>query len=114
MDKNLINGLIELIKEKQGEHLTLIDVSEVTTTTKYIFILTINSKVHAQSIAKHLIDYLIENGYKEYLMSKNVVTNNPWILIDASDIIFHIFEKETRDFYHLEKLYFRGTTLYSE
>ena len=49
-----------------------------------------------------------------YLLSKNVPTNNPWILIDASDIIIHIFEKEVRDFYNLEKLYTRGKVVISE
>lgn len=111
---DLINNLAQLIREKQGEHLTVIDISEITATTHYSVILTVNSKVHAESITKSLIDYLMANGYKEYLMSKNISTNNPWILIDASDIIVHIFEKETRDFYNLEKLYTRGKIIISE
>lgn len=111
---DLINGLAQLIREKQGEHLTVIDISEITTATHYSVILTVNSKVHAESITKSLIDYLMANGYKEYLLSKNIPTNNPWILIDASDIIVHIFEKEARDFYNLEKLYTRGKIIISE
>lgn len=111
---DLINGLAQLIREKQGEHLTIIDISEITTATHYSVILTVNSKVHAQSITKSLIDYLMANGYKEYLLSKNISTNNPWILIDASDIIVHIFEKEAREFYNLEKLYTRGKVIISE
>jgi ribosome-associated protein len=111
---DLINGLAQVVREKQGEHLTVIDISGFTTTTKYSVILTVNSKVHAESMTKNLIDYLIANGYREYLLSKNVQTNNPWILIDASDIIIHIFEKEVRDFYNLEKLYTRGKIIISE
>ena len=65
-------------------------------------------------MTKNLIDYLIDNGYRDYLLSKNIPTNNPWILIDASDIIIHIFEKEVRDFYNLEKLYTRGKVIISE
>ena len=38
----------------------------------YSVILTVNSKVHAESMTKNLIDYLIANGYREYLLSKNV------------------------------------------
>lgn len=111
---DFINGLAQLIREKQGEHLTVVDISERTTTTRYSVILTVNSKVHAESMTKNIIDYLIDNGHREYLLSKNVPTNNPWILIDASDIIIHIFEKEVRDFYNLEKLYTRGKVVISE
>ena len=44
---DLINGLAQLIREKQGEHLTVVDISEITTTTRYSVILTVNSKFHA-------------------------------------------------------------------
>lgn len=112
--ESLVTELIDLINEKSGEHLTVIDVSEITTVTKYVFIFTTNSKVHAQSITKYIINHLIEKDHGKYLMSKSVETNNPWILIDASDMIFHAFDKESREFYNLEKLYFRGNVIYQK
>ncbi len=109
--EKLISDLVSLINEKSGENLKVYDVSEITTITKFVFIVTANSNIHAQSLTKYVTDALLENNYGQYLMSKNVETNNPWILVDASDIIFHIFEAESREFYNLEKLYIRGICL---
>lgn len=109
--ENFITDLISLINEKSGENLKVYDVSEITTVTKYVFIITANSTVHAQSLTKTITDFLITNDFGKFLMSKNIQTNNPWILIDASDFIFHIFDTESREFYNLEKLYVRGNSI---
>lgn len=112
--EKLISDLIELIQSKQGEDLKVIEVSEITSTAKYVFILSANSSVHGNSLSGHIIDFLIKNDYGKYLMSKSVDQNNPWILIDSSDIIFHIFQRKEREFYNLEKLYFRGKVLFQD
>ncbi len=113
MEKKL-DDLIKLLKDKSAEHITLFDVSEITTVTKYIFIMTANSTVHAESLCKYIIDYLIANDLGSYLMSKNYTASNPWILLDASELIFHIFNGDAREYYNLEKLYFRGKVLFNE
>lgn len=110
--ENMITKLIEFLNSKEAERLIAVDVSEITTTAKYIFIMSANSQVHANSLAEHIKSFLIENDYGQYMMSKNITVNNPWILLDASDFIFHIFQREEREFYNLEKLYFRGAVLH--
>lgn len=109
--EKMITKLIEFLNSKEAERLVAVDVSGITTTAKYVFIMSANSQVHANSLAEHIKSFLLENDYGQYLMSKSIKTNNPWILIDASDLIFHVFQREEREFYNLEKLYFRGTIL---
>jgi len=108
----IVNKLKELIEEKSGEDLVIYDVAEITTVAKYVFVVTANSQVHAESLGNYVIDLLTENDLKSYIMNKNFEPSNPWILIDASDFIFNIFNDEAREFYQLEKLYTRGTVLY--
>ncbi|MCG8570705.1 MAG: ribosome silencing factor [Spirochaetes bacterium] len=112
--EKIVHQLQTLIEEKQGDNLIIYDVSEVTTTTSYVFIVTANSVVHARSLANSIIDEINHSEWDSLLMSKKYDQNNPWILIDCSEMIFHIFQKEARDYYHLEKLYFRGVIINSQ
>lgn len=106
-----VKGLIELIEEKSGENVIVYDVNEITTIAKYIFIITANSQVHAGALANHIMEYISKTEKDMLNTNKKIDTSNPWILIDSSDFVFHIFQKEEREFYQLEKLYFRGKNI---
>jgi len=99
--------LIGLIEDKKGENIVVIDVSQITTIANYIVIITATSMVHANSLSRYIIDFFSEHN-KNGLYTKKEEKDNPWILIDTSDIIVHIFQKETREYYNLEKIYFKG------
>jgi ribosome-associated protein len=88
-----------------------IDVGQITSIAKYIIVVNSTSLVHSNSLAKYLIDFF-KQGNIDSLYKKNIELNNPWILIDASDIIVNIFLNETREFYSIEKIFFKGKIVY--
>jgi len=104
--------MLSLIDEKKGENITCIDIQNITTIAKYLIIVTGNSQTHSSSLAGHVIDFFYLQELQELLFKKDPNTANPWILIDASDYLINIFQKETREFYALEKLYFKGNIIY--
>jgi ribosome-associated protein len=106
-----LEDLIKLIEDKKGMDVVVIDVEQITTIAKYIIIMTSTSMVHSNSLAKYIIDFF-EKSNLNSLYKKNIVLNNPWILIDGSDIIANIFLKETREFYSLEKIFFKGKIIH--
>ena len=110
--KNIIKELIDLIEAKKGENLIIIDISEISTIADYIFVVTANSITHSNSLTRYILDFFTNSEYKDMLYQKNIELNNPWILIDATNIIIHIFLQETREFYSIEKLYFKGKIIY--
>lgn len=110
--EKIIEDLVKLIEEKKGEDIIVIDVEKSSDIAKYIFIVTVNSSVHSKSLGKYIIDYFIENDMKKFLYNKHIETNNPWVLIDGGNILVHLFMKDTREYYALEKLYFKGEVLY--
>lgn len=103
---------MDIIDSKKGEDIIAIDVSDVTSIARYIIVVTTTSTVHSNSLAKHILDFFENNKLRELLFNKNPELNNPWILIDATDIIINIFQREARDFYALEKLYFKGKMIF--
>lgn len=112
IDIDFVKKVIDFIESKKGENLVVIDIREISIIADYIFIVTANSTTHSNSLAKYIIDFFIESSYGDMLYNKNLTLNNPWLLIDAKDIVIHIFLQETREFYSLEKLYFKGKIIY--
>lgn len=98
---------------KKGEDIIAIDISEVSNIAKYIIIATATSLVHSKSLTKYIINLFEEKNLGKLLFNKNLDSGNPWILIDATDYIINIFQAETREFYNLEKIFFKGKTIYN-
>jgi ribosome-associated protein len=86
-----------LLEDKKGIDIKAINVEEITPITSYIVIVTANSTVHAKSMASHILGFF--KSTKLTKMIKNQPdSNNPWVLIDAGDILINIFQKEKEIF----------------
>ena len=62
-----------------------------------------NSSRHILSMAQKLLSFFKKNKIK--LLSFEGLNHSDWILIDIGDIIIHLFRKETREYYNLEKMW---------
>ena len=110
--RKIVDDLVAVLTEKKGENITAIDITDQNSIADYIIIVTANSTPHAAGLVKSVVDYFMDNNHKDFLFKRNVETNNPWILVDAKDIIIHIFMAEEREFYNLEKIYTKGKRIY--
>jgi ribosome-associated protein len=110
--RKIVDELINVLTEKKGEDITALDITDQNSIADYIIIVTANSTPHAAGLGKAVVDYFMDNNHKDFLFKRNVETNNPWILVDAKDIIIHIFMAEEREFYNLEKIYTKGKRIY--
>lgn len=91
-------GLTRLIKEKKGEDILLLDLREISPIADYFIIATGLSTIHTKAIADYLIKE-IKPHHSEGIESAQ------WILLDYFDFIIHIFTKDVREFYGLERLW---------
>ena len=110
--RKIVDELINVLTEKKGEDITALDITDQNSIADYIIIVTANSTPHAAGLGKAVVDSFMDNNHKDFLFKRNVETNNPWILVDAKDIIIHIFMAEEREFYNLEKIYTKGKRIY--
>ena len=96
---------IAAMEEKKGEDVKLIDVSGLTEIADYFVLATANNKNQLEA----LVDAVEERMGKNGIIPKNIEgrpqDNTQWILMDYNDIIVHIFTKEGRDFYDLERIW---------
>lgn len=87
----------------KGEEIVVFNVRKIFPLSDYFVIVTVNSRLHAQSLSLE-----IEHRLKDQQLHPLGVEgyeDGRWILMDYGDVIVHIFLKEVREFYDLEMLW---------
>ena len=107
MQKKEINQLKKEIENILNDNKALevksINLKDKTSIADFMIIASGNSSRHIQALAEILLDELKKKGISNcHLEGKN---SNDWKLIDAMDIIIHIFHPEKRKFYNLERMW---------
>lgn len=98
-----LKKIVELIFEKKGFDVKIIELKKVTTLADYFIICTADSDVQVRAISDHVEKSLREEGIKVW--HKEGYTALNWVLLDYVDIVVHVFKSETRSYYNLEKLW---------
>lgn len=101
-------AVIEAIQDKKGKDITLIDLSEIETSSAPEFIIaTGNSTSQVASIADNIREELLKKlGVKPY--NYDGYRNSQWIVIDYGNVMIHIFLPDVREHYNLESLWCDG------
>ena len=100
---------VEALEDKKAEDITIIDISEVSVLADYFIIADGNNKNQVQAMVDNVQEELFKAGYEMKQMEGYREGN--WILLDFGDIIIHIFDKENRLFYDLERIWRDGTVI---
>ncbi len=113
MNNELINKMVttayNALDEKKAEDIKIINVGEQSVIADYFVIASGTN----QSQINALVDSVNEKLAKEGFHAKSVEgsQNSTWILMDYGDIIVHIFSREDREFYDLERIWADCKTL---
>lgn len=97
---------IEALEDKKAEDIRVIDISEVSVLADYFIIAGGNNRSQIQALCDNVLEKLGRAGYPEK-QTEGYDTAN-WILIDFGDVIVHIFDKENRLLYDLERIWRDG------
>lgn len=100
---NQIEKLVEFIDDKQGQDIEVLDMRPVSPFMDYMIVTHVSNPRLLGALAEYLRKYMDEQKIAYRPFDKN--ENSGWILIDANDIIVHLFLKEERDLYQIEKLW---------
>ena len=106
MNKEMLNVIYNAISDRKGEDIRVLDISGVTVMADYFVIASGNNKNQVQAIADSVNEAMIAN--KIELKATEGYNTAGWILMDYGDVIVHIFSKEERLFYDLERIWRDG------
>ena len=111
MEKDsIVKKCYDAISNKKAEDVKIIDVSKICIMYDYLIIASGNNKNQIQAIADNVCECLHKNDLN--IKSIEGYEGANWILIDAFNLVIHIFDKESRSFYDLERLYQDGEKIY--
>ena len=92
----------------KAEDIIAIDLSNKSPMADYMVVASGRSNRHVASIAEHLTEALKAEGYRGRAEG---LPQGDWVLVDAMDIIVHVFRPEVRAFYNLEKMWGDGVQM---
>ena len=101
--KQLLKFTLESLDNDKGIDIVSIDLIGRSSIADYMVVVTGNTVRQVTAMANNLIKKYKEMGLR--LPSPEGMSNGDWVLIDAKDILIHIFRPEVRDFYSLEKMW---------
>lgn len=97
---------VNALEDKKAEDIRIIDISEISTIADYFIIADGSNKSQIQAMADNVSEVLGRAGVN--LKQMEGYQNANWILMDFQDVIIHIFDRENRLFYDLERIWRDG------
>ncbi|MGB5289591.1 MAG: ribosome silencing factor [Ignavibacteriaceae bacterium] len=101
--KELAHRISEVIFTKKGFNVLTVDLSKLVSFTDYFVICSADSDTQVKAISDQLEKVLSDEGVKCW--HKEGLKALSWVLMDYVDVVVHIFKKDSRQFYNLEKLW---------
>lgn len=102
--EGLANAIAYLLDFKKGKDVVSIDVTQKTAEVDYFVI----ASAFSQSAVKSLSDFVEDELSKAGLEPVHRDREGKWVALDYGSVIMHIFYKELRDFYQIERLWSDG------
>ena len=101
--KNIKDEIEKMLSDNKAIDIISISLKNKTSIADFMIIASGNSSRHVQALSELLLEKLKKKGIENcHLEGRN---SNDWKLIDALDIIIHIFHPEKRKFYDLERMW---------
>lgn len=100
---NMKEIILKAIDSKNGQDVTVLDVRELTSIADFFIIASGNSSTQVTAIADEVEFKMEEAGFEK--VNREGYSSARWVLLDYMDIIVHIFHKDEREYYDLERLW---------
>lgn len=96
----------QALDEKKGEDIRVIDISGISVIGDYFVITNGTSDSQVRTLVDNVEEKMHKAGYE--LKEQEGNNSGTWVLLDYGDIIIHIFDRENRPFYNLERIWSDG------
>lgn len=106
-ENKILETIVKALDSKRAEDIQVIGVGELTILGDYFVIANGTSTTHTRTLADEVEYKLSEEGI-EPIRREGRGNGSSWIVLDYGDVIVHVFYKEARDFYKLERMWADG------
>lgn len=102
----MLSVILKAADDKKSFDINLLEVNKLTSLADYFVICSGNSDVQVKAICDEIEGQMDKLGY--HVKNKEGHRQGRWTILDYKDIIVHVFHKEDREFYNLDKLWIDG------
>lgn len=103
MSENLQNQINQILEATKGSDIKILDVTKLSDVMDCLIVVTGTSSRHVKSLASNVIEESKKQGFRP--IGVEGIETGEWVLVDYGDIVLHVMQQVTRDFYELEKLW---------
>ena len=100
---NTAQSIIKILDGKKAINIKMLDIRELTTMADYFIVCSGNSTTQIKAISDEVSEEMAKLGIKP--IGREGFATASWVLIDYGDVIVHVFNHESRDFYSIEHLW---------
>ncbi len=101
--EDLARLVVKAAEEKKAENLIVLDISKQSVIADYFVICHGNNERQVQAIVNEIRDQAHKHGYN--VRGIEGADEGRWVLVDLEDVVIHVFHREEREFYNLERLW---------
>lgn len=102
-DNKLLMTTVKAADDKRAEDIVVLDMKGISLIADYFLICHGNSDKQVQAIAREIKDKAVEDGFDIKRMEG--FDEARWVLIDLGDVVAHVFHRDERSYYNLERLW---------
>ncbi|MDH4561354.1 ribosome silencing factor [Pseudomonas sp. BN411] len=102
-NEELVKVAIAALEDLKGQEITTIDVRGKTSITDFMVIASGTSSRHVKSLAENVLEKTKEQGVRA--LGSEGLDGGEWALLDLGDVVVHVMQVATRQFYDLERLW---------
>ena len=100
---SVVEKIVKVLDSKKGIDIRVLDIRGLSVLADYFVIVTGSSDRQVQALADNVEEELDKEGV--YPINKEGYNTAEWVLLGYDDVIVHIFQRETREFYGLEHVW---------
>ena len=101
-DEKILSIVQKTLEDNKADDVIVMDLRGKTSLASYMVVASGTSQRHVASLAEKVQTNLKNEGYKSIAEGEEKAD---WVLIDAFDVIIHLFKPEVREFYNIEKMW---------
>jgi len=102
-EPHMIDLVLQSLDDAKAEQTVAIDITGKSSLTDHMVVTSGRSNRHVSAVADQLVKVLREHGFGKPRIEG--LPHADWVLVDAGDVIVHIFRPEVREFYNIEKMW---------
>lgn len=103
INRELADVITNALEDGKAIDVKRLEVSQMTTITDFMIVASGGSNRQVRALTERVVDAARENGVKP--LGREGEVGGEWVLVDFGDVVLHVMQPETREFYQLEKLW---------